>query len=300
MKNRTLFLSVAVSAFMLLALSSCKNKPADGQQPTADSIQPAPTTEKPTNGQTSDAAFTCKQITREKTDKVYHVKLSIDFPVSGNDPLVNAVREYISESLGSGYYSEDNSKQGSYSGELSDGEKMADYYFNLKVNEYEADIPELGEDYPVDERGPIEADTKISKVYESDKVISYNYFSNGYMGGAHGSTISTGVTFRKTDGRRVTWDMFSNNSQLQEIIKKGLKKYFNVKTDEELLNCLLDISDVAFIPMPVSAPVFQKDGILFVYQQYEIAAYAAGQPSFVLPYNEAKEVMNTTGKNLLP
>ena len=80
---------------MLLALSSCKNKPADGQQPTADSIQPAPTTEKPTNGQTSDDAFTCKQITREKTDKVYHVKLSIDFPVSGNDPLVNAVRNLI-------------------------------------------------------------------------------------------------------------------------------------------------------------------------------------------------------------
>ena len=51
--------------------------------------------------------------------------------------------------------------------------------------------------------------------------------------------------------------------------------------------------------MPVTPPLFGKDGIIVTYQQYEIAAYAAGMPSFTIPYDKAKGMMNQTGKNLL-
>ena len=54
-----------------------------------------------------------------------------------------------------------------------------------------------------------------------------------------------------------------------------------------------------FLPMPVTPPLFGKDGIIVTYQQYEIAAYAAGMPSFVIPYNKAKGLLNQTGKALL-
>ena len=54
-----------------------------------------------------------------------------------------------------------------------------------------------------------------------------------------------------------------------------------------------------YLPMPVTPPLFGKDGIIVTYQQYEIAAYAAGMPSFVIPYNKAKGLLNQTGKALL-
>jgi hypothetical protein len=82
-------------------------------------------------------------------------------------------------------------------------------------------------------------------------------------------------------------------------MKKGLKKYFEVNTDEELENCL-SLEHTYLLPLPANPPLFIKEGVSITYQQYEIAPYAAGLPSFILPYNEAKSLMNTTGKNLLP
>ena len=38
--------------------------------------------------------------------------------------------------------------------------------------------------------------------------------------------------------------------------------------------------------MPATSPYFTADGIVFTYQQYEIAPYAAGQPSFTLSYKD--------------
>ncbi len=86
---------------------------------------------------------------------------------------------------------------------------------------------------------------------------------------------------------------------MQDVIKKGLKKYFEVHTDEEMEK-FLSLENTYLLPLPATPPVFTKEGVLFTYQQYEIAAYAAGLPSFIVPYDEAKSLMNTTGKNLLP
>ena len=61
----------------------------------------------------------------------------------------------------------------------------------------------------------------------------------------------------------------------------------------------LTLDDSYFLPMPVTPPLFGKDGIIVTYQQYEIAAYAAGMPSFVIPYIKAKAMMNNTGKQLI-
>ena len=122
------------------------------------------------------------------------------------------------------------------------------------------------------------SETEIHFLYETDKFVTYEMKKYEDMGGAHGGTFISGMTFRKSDGRRVEWDLFTKS--MQDVIKKGLNTYM--------------------LPLPATPPVFTKEGVLFTYQQYEIAAYAAGLPSFIVPYDEAKSLMNTTGKNLLP
>ena len=244
-----------------------------------------------------DGKLTYKQVEQSKKDKSGEYKIIVDFPTSGNPILVNAIREYISESLGISYAGEmENNMQGSYSGDLGDGQKMIDYYFDLKYKEFKNAHDEMAEHMQGD-TPTFASETEIHYLYETDKFVTYEMKKYEDMGGAHGGTFISGMTFRKSDGRRVDWELFTKS--MQDVIKKGLKKYFEVHTDEEMEK-FLSLENTYLLPLPATPPVFTKEGVLFTYQQYEIAAYAAGLPSFIVPYDEAKSLMNTTGKNLLP
>ena len=244
-----------------------------------------------------DGKLTYKQVEQSKKDKSGEYKIIVDFPTSGNPILVNAIREYISESLGISYAGElENNMQGSYDGDLSNGQKMIDYYFDLKYKEFKKAHDLMAENMTGDVP-TFASETEIHFLYETDKFVTYEMKKYEDMGGAHGGTFISGMTFRKSDGRRVEWDLFTKS--MQDVIKKGLKKYFEVNTDEELENSL-SLENTYMLPLPATPPVFTKEGVMFTYQQYEIAAYAAGLPSFIVPYDEAKSLMNTTGNNLLP
>ena len=276
-----------------LTLTSCnKKQAATTSSADADSTTVVAPTEKAQNDK-----LTTKKITKSLKNDAGEFDLTIDFPEGGNATLVNAIREYISESLGSTYGGgEDESLQGSYSGDLADGEKMATYYFDLKVKEFNGMYNDMKQD-GMPEVPELASSIKITKDYETDKVVTflYNSYENG--GGAHGGAVGSGMTFRKSDGRRIDWDLFTT-VKMQSIIRDGLKEYFEVKTDDELAGCLT-LNDSFILPMPVTPPLFGKDGIIVTYQQYEIASYAAGMPSFVIPYKKAKEMMNNTGKKLI-
>lgn len=244
-----------------------------------------------------DGKLTYKKVEQSKKDKSGEYKIVVDFPTGGNPILVNAIREYISESLGISYAGEmENNMQGSYSGDLGDGQKMIDYYFDLKYKEFKNAHDEMAEHMQGD-TPTFASETEIHYLYETDKFVTYEMKKYEDMGGAHGGTFISGMTFRKSDGRRVDWELFTKS--MQDVIKKGLKKYFEANTDEEMEK-FLSLENTYLLPLPATPPVFTKEGVLFTYQQYEIAAYAAGLPSFIVPYDETKLLMNTTGKNLLP
>ena len=276
-----------------LTLTSCnKKQAATTSSADADSTTVVAPTEKAQNDK-----LTTKKIAKSLKNDAGEFDLTIDFPEGGNATLVNAIREYISESLGSTYGGgEDESLQGSYSGDVADGEKMATYYFDLKVKEFTGMYNDMKQD-GMPEIPELASSIKITKDYETDKVVTflYNSYENG--GGAHGGAVGSGMTFRKSDGRRIDWDLFTT-VKMQSTIRDGLKEYFEVKTDDELAGCLT-LNDSFILPMPVTPPLFGKDGIIVTYQQYEIASYAAGMPSFVIPYKKAKDMMNNTGKKLI-
>ena len=291
MKNyRFLMTMFALAA---LILTSCnKKQAATVSSADADSTTVVAPTEK---SQTDK--LTTKKIAKSLKNDAGEFDLTIDFPEGGNATLVNAIREYISESLGSTYGGgEDESLQGSYSGDLADGEKMATYYFDLKVKEFTGMYNDMKQD-GMPEVPELTSSIKITKDYETDKVVTYLYNSYENGGGAHGGAVGSGMTFRKSDGRRIDWDLFTT-VKMQSTLRDGLKEYFEVKTDDELAGCLT-LNDSFILPMPVTPPLFGKEGIIVTYQQYEIASYAAGMPSFVIPYKKAKDMMNNTGKKLI-
>ena len=290
-------LPISISILLTVAtLTGCGNKT---QNETSDNTK-ADTTESVANetSEEKQEEFKTKKITKKTKNSSGNYELIIDFPEEGNAILVNAIREYICESLGSTYGGgEEETKMGSYSGDLADGEQMAKYYFDIKVAEFDKMYKEMKDDGRPD-MPQLESSTKITRDYESDNVITYTFNSYENAGGAHGGSVSSGMTFRKSDGRRIGWELFST-VKMQSILRNGLKEYFEVKTDEELESCL-SLSNSYYIPMPTTPPIFTKKGILVIYQQYEIAAYASGMPSFIISYKNAKKMLNSTGKKLLP
>ena len=156
-------------------MTGCGNKQQDTNSTKADSTQVVEETEK--NEDEEAIKLSVKKISKNIKNATGEYKLIIDFPESDNEILANAIREYISESLGSTYGGgEEESKMGSYSGDLADGEQMAKYYFDLKVKEFTKmynsmknegmpDVPQLA------------SEIQITRGYETPKLVTFNFSS---------------------------------------------------------------------------------------------------------------------------
>lgn len=85
------------------------------------------------------------------------------------------------------------------------------------------------------------------------------------------------------------------------LLAAGLVRYYSdngYETSWDELKESLFIED-GFIPLP-SWPLYPSaDGLVFVYQQYEIASYAEGMPSFTVPYGDIGPYLTEEAHKLL-
>ena len=213
-------------------------------------------------------------------------KIDADFPDSGNFFVINNIREWMSEQLG-----------GTYEGNMEDGAKMLDHYKNVVLTDFKENIIP---DMPRIEDMSCYKDVKIKKLYETDRYVSYLYTQEGFAGGAHGWYLMQGQTFRKSDGRRIDYDIFRAElmDELADLVKDNIfTQYFESNTED--MENLLTMENNDFFPLPQSAPIFREDGVEFVYQQYEIACYAAGMPACVISYDLLEPFLTQAGKWLV-
>ncbi len=125
-----------------------------------------------------------------------------------------------------------------------------------------------------------------------DDILLCSNLTYIYLSGAHGVTsvkyYNVDLQQRKILGYN---DIFSENAKevLHPLLIEGLCHYFDVGKDQ--LGEQLFESDLQKLNLPESIPALTKDGVLFQYQAYEIAAYAAGCPSFVVPYDKLQDIL---------
>lgn len=176
------------------------------------------------------------------------------------------------------------------------------YYGNTIEGKLKEEYDDVGDN----SRPPYSFSMDIRKIYETDRTVTFTASSYSYMGGAHGMGTNIGKTFRKSDGRRFCVEMMCNvnTDEFRNMIKERLRTYFkengeNVTTDDELAEMLITESGLDFLPLPQYDPYLTKDGVKFVYQQYEIAPYAAGLPSFTIPYDKVWPYLTQEGRNMI-
>ena len=299
---KSLFIIIAMAAM----LTACGHRASTDNSEDADSVS-VDTIE----------TFKVDSIGIERKDSTAEVFVYVDWPVDGDEILVKAIKKYICEELAARPNQEEQPKANyTDDGKKAVSETMKEMYTSL--SEDWKDMREEG----YGGETPHSYYLNVFVVENNDHYITYISNSEGYMGGAHGFAICTGMTFNKKTGRRIGYrteydakketyivkeqTLFKDvdSASFRKIIKEGVRSYFkeyeSVRTDAELKDLLLGVDNVNRIPLPSTPPYFTKQGLYFGYQQYEIAPYAAGMPGFLVPYDKIRPYLTEEAAELIP
>lgn len=221
--------------------------------------------------------------------------LKVDFP-TGRDSFSMAVARYVSSQLRE-CCSESSSKLRAYKGDMTNGRSMLSYYgkgcMKLLKGDGTCDDPDYSSEFTAE----------LRKIDDNERYVNYSTQGYMYLGGAHGSSFYYVATLVKPSGKILRHTVDSTKvKQMQPLLRKGVLQYFREMGDNSVtasnLNSSLFIEN-GIIPLPASTPYLSDKGLVFTYQQYEIACYAAGMPSFVIPYNKVKPFMTPEARALI-
>ena len=231
----------------------------------------------------------------EKTDTLADVKFHVAYPVAGPAVLVDSLRLFIAQEI---------------NGDIElreDGEVLLGSAAQKEYGRLKATREEMAEDVMMSEFPPYAVNDDITIEDESDTYVTLLTQHYEYLGGAHGMTLVAGTTFSKADGSRQGWSMLTRTDtpEFLRLIREGVRSYFqdvcdHPLSDEELSDMLFLDSDESQIPLPSTPPYLLPDGVAFIYQQYEIAPYAAGLPSFTIAYDDIRPFLSDSALLLVP
>lgn len=234
-------------------------------------------------------------------------KIAGRYPAGENSRLSDSVRAWLGERLSYVNIYSETPVFTPTDGEIADGRKLVEAA-GVKLMEETAGH-DFGEFVKDSISVTYEFDLGFRPVFESDSLLTYTFSGYGYMGGAHGGAVGLAQTFDRNSGLSLTYGnsfMPSKRQELIELIREGLwKQYFKANfedsadgTDPTLRNALLIDPDT--LPLPACPPDFRSDGVVFLYQQYEIACYAAGMPACKIPYDILEPLMTPEVRRLVP
>lgn len=276
--------------------------------------------------------LSCQRIGGELSTKVYtfedssaHARMEFwaELPCK-NDSASRAIRDGLLELLDGqlGYIvSFEGTRQFEpYSGDRQDTEAYLKYYFDnaLKVLERDsADDARQRESYMREDDQMAEEEIaeilagmpgweyefSLAKIADTKDYVVFQSQDYVYLGGAHGGvTGAGGITFDRKSGRRVTQVIDPGCAEdIQPMLREGLTDYFAEGGLEVAADSLGDylLTEGDLIPLPAWQPYPTPDGLVFVYQQYEIAAYAIGMPAFTVPYDKIAAYLTPEAKKIL-
>lgn len=148
--------------------------------------------------------------------------------------------------------------------------------FNKEYENFKKDFP----DTPVVWEAQIDGEI----VYQSEEIITVALTIYTNTGGAHGiSTISL-LNFNPNNGDVIsTDDLFSDYTSFQKIAQSEIKK--EVESNKEKY---FD-SENLILPENIG---FTEEGILLLYNVYEIAPYASGITEIIIPFEKIDDYLN--------
>lgn len=245
--------------------------------------------------------------------KIVQCAISVDYPTEPNE-LSKSIRAILNEELANLYLGNMNGdeieKQESYKGDLANGNLVIEKYCKDNFAYLKSQMKDLKEADPR-ANANMSYDIRLNKEAETDSYVTYHCFSYVYLAGAHGSTFERSFNIVKATGKKLSQVVDTARvKDLQPILRKGVLSYLNQQSGNESqteneeqitdaqLNDYLFIEN-GIIPLPSSSPYLAKDGVHFIYQQYEIGPYVMGLVSFTVPLEKIKPYLTGEALKLL-
>lgn len=245
--------------------------------------------------------------------EIVQCAISVDYPTEPNEFSKN-IRTILNEELANLYLGNMNGdqieKQESYKGDLANGNLVIEKYCKDNFAYLKSQMKDLKDADPRADAN-MSYDIRLNKEAETDSYVTYHCFSYVYLAGAHGSTFERSFNIVKATGKKLSQVVDTARvKDLQPILRKGVLSYLNQQSGNESqteneeqitdaqLNDYLFIEN-GIIPLPSSSPYLAKDGVHFIYQQYEIGPYAMGLVSFTVPLEKIKPYLTAEALKLL-
>ena len=161
--------------------------------------------------------------------------LHADYPdEASSSPLADSIRAWLFATISQSCYApyrETPPTLQAFKGELSDGEAIVNHYGKAGLDIMATDIKDMAADgFDLGFLNRLHAEV----LNNEDAYVTYNVGHEVYTGGAHGSYISYGQTFRRSDGCQLGWNLLdlTQRTELTALIKDGLKEYFSLASGD--------------------------------------------------------------------
>ncbi len=136
--------------------------------------------------------------------------------------------------------------------------------------------------------------TSTDVVYNEKNILSLAISNYDFEGGAHGNHGTTLVSYNLNEKKVIILnDVFGADYKpiLNKALETSLRKKFKLASKDSLSNILFDNKIEATDNFCIT-----NKGILFMYNPYEIASYAAGEIDLYVPFADIKQVLNPSLK----
>lgn len=131
-----------------------------------------------------------------------------------------------------------------------------------------------------------EAKVDLSKLFQSEELVSFELQVYQFAGGAHGYQATTFINFDSQTGDALTRaDLFKDENEFKEFAEKKFREAHDIPSEERINSTGFWFEDdVYFLPETIG---FTDDHVILYYNQYDIASYADGPIELKIPRKEA-------------
>lgn len=137
-------------------------------------------------------------------------------------------------------------------------------------------------------------DASINVIYQRMPVITFEESFSNYTGGAHGASEIHFHNFDAQQNKELALKDILNNgfeSELSGIAEEIFRKQEGLSPKESLDNYFFENKEFSL----TDNFAIKKEGLLFLYNQYEIKPYSEGMTELMIPYSSIQGLIRKDG-----
>lgn len=151
----------------------------------------------------------------------------------------------------------------------------------------------------VEYKRPWYQEKKDSVKVQTESYIGFSATFESYTGGAHGVYYILFNNYDPQQNKEILLNDIINENKLPELTTIS-EKIFRKQEEIDETHSLTDgyFFEEGIFHLPDNF-ILQKDGILFLYNIYEIKPYVSGYTRLLIPYNSIQDLLTTKGKEIV-